>query len=275
MIHLLRSLKSFQLLSALLVVNFIAVSLQFRTGSGETVLKSVCAGIFLPVASAAGGGMAALGDWLSAFRTVRELKDENLALRRELAAARIQQTLLEEQIERSASLERMVRVLPEFGRDAVLAEVTMRSFQVWDRDLTIRGGYREGIVPDLPVLETRGVVGRILVAGPTHSQVALVTNAGFALSGIIRDRGIRGIIHGSGRYHLKFDYVHIAAPVQPGDWIHSSGDDGIFPPGLVVGRVLEVDRSGQYFQEIKVQPAVDMSRCRYVFVLKRTAGVEP
>ncbi len=275
MIHLLRSLKSYQLLSALLVLNLVAVSLQFKTNRGETVLKSVCANLFLPLASAAGSGMAALGDWLSAFRTVKELRDENLALKRRLAEARIQQTLMEERLDRSASLERMVRVLPEFGRDAVLAEVTMRGFQVWDRALTIRGGYQDGIVPDLPVLDTRGVVGRIQLAGPAHSQVALVTNAGFALAGIIQSRGIRGIIHGAGRYHLKFDYVHIAAPVKSGDWVHTSGDDGIFPPGLTVGRIIEADQSGQYFQEIKVQPAVDASRCRYVFVLKRTAGAAP
>ena len=275
MIHLLRSLKVYQLLSALLVLNLVAVSLQFKTGRGETVLKSVFAGLFLPLASAAGGGMESLGDWLSAFRTVKELKDENLALKRQLSESSIQRTLLEERLEQSASLERMVRVLPEFGRDAVLAEITMRGFQVWDRTLTIRGGKREGIIPDLPVLDTRGVVGRIQVAGFTHSQVALVTNAGFALAGIIQARGIRGIIHGAGRYHLKFDYVHIAAPVQTGEWIHTSGDDGIFPPGLVIGRIVEADHSGQYFQEIKVQPAVDASRCRYVFVLKRTAGAAP
>lgn len=275
MFSFIRSLKARHIFPLLLVADLFAISYQFKAPDGERLCKNW----FYRLATPAVGSLADLAggvhDLFSSFTTIRQLRRENESLRRELDKVRFEQGLMADQLARAAQLEGLLKVLSNYTERGVVAEVTARSFQVWDRSLTIRGGTLNGFTQDLPVLDADGVVGRILQCSPAYSEVALLTNSGFAMSGTIPQKDIRGIIHGTGGPMLKMDYVHIAASVQKGDWVVSSGDDGIFPAGFPIGVVVKVGKQGQYFQDILLRPAADIPHRRYVFVLKKTAGVSP
>jgi rod shape-determining protein MreC len=275
MFNFIHSLKARHIFPLLLVVNLFAISFQFKTHDGERLFKNWFFRVAMPVGVFLTDTTGGIRDLFGSFSTVRQLRRENDDLRRELSEARFKQGLMEDKLARAASLERLLQVLSDYRQDGVAAEIVTRSIQVWDRGMTIRGGSREGFSPDLPVLDADGVVGRIMQCSASYSEVALLTNSGFALSGSIPQKDIRGIVHGTGGALLRMDYVHIAAPVQTGDWVISSGDDGIFPPGFPVGVVVKVDQQGQYFQDILLRPAVDVHQRRYVFVLKKTAGTTP
>lgn len=275
MFSFIHSLKARHLFPLLLVANLFAISYQFKTPDGERLCKNWFFRLATPAAGSLAGLAAGVHDLFGSFTTIRQLQRENDNLRRELDKVRFEQGLRADQLARAVQLEGLLKVLAEYAEEGVVAEVTARSFQVWDRSMTIRGGTLDGFTPDLPVLDADGVVGRIQQCSPAYSEVALLTNSGVAMSGTIPQKDIRGIIHGTGGPLLKMDYVHIAAPVKKGDWVVSSGDDGIFPAGFPVGMVVKIGRQGQYFQDILLRPAVDIRHRRYVFVLKKTAGVTP
>jgi rod shape-determining protein MreC len=275
MFTFIHSLKARHLFPLLLVANLFAISYQFKTPDGERVCKNWFFRLATPAAGSLAGLAGGVRDLFGSFTSIRRLRRENEDLRQELSKVRFEQGLMADQLARAAQLEGLLKVLSEYTEKGVVAEITARSFQVWDRSLTIRGGTLNGFTQDLPVLDADGAVGRILQCSPAYSEVALLTNSGFAMSGTIPQKDIRGIIHGTGGPLLKMDYVHIAASVNPGDWVVSSGDDGIFPAGFPVGVVVKVDKQGQYFQDILLRPAVDVRHRRYVFVLKKTAGISP
>ena len=275
MFSFIHSLKARHIFPLLLVANLFAVSYQFKTPDGERLCKNWFFRLATPAVGSLAGLAGGVHDLFGSFTTIRQLRRENDNLRRELSKARFEQGLMADQLTRAAQLEGLLKVLSEYTEEGVVAEVTARSFQVWDRSLTIRGGTLNGFTQDLPVLDVEGVVGRILQCSPAYSEVALLTNSGFAMSGSIPQKDIRGIIHGTGGPLLKMDYVHIAASVKKGDWVVSTGDDGIFPAGFPHRMVVKVGKQGQYFQDILLQPAVDIRHRRYVFVLKKTAGISP
>ena len=103
-------------------------------------------------------------------------------------------------------------------------------------------------------------------------MVLLLTDSSSAIDALVQESRVSGIVEGSRedaiymRYVLKFkDYQ-----VRPKDLVITSGLDGIFPKGLVIGRVhkARLDAPG-LFQEIEVRPRIDLRKLEYVLVLDR------
>jgi rod shape-determining protein MreC len=104
------------------------------------------------------------------------------------------------------------------------------------------------------VVTPDGIVGKVIAAYPTASQVLLITDPDFAAGVISQKSQARGTLKGQGTPMCKVDYVPAEEKVAIGDWFYTSGDDRIFPRGFPVGVVRSV-RATQPFQEIYVEPA--------------------
>jgi len=272
MFPILSSLKSYHVFNFLLLVNLLALSLQFRAADGSTMLKNWFFRMTTPIGVTVIDSAKGVTDLTGSFQTVQQLRRENLALRKQLDQLRFDRTRLADRFAAQTSAARFDKVLTNYRPEGVLAEIVSKSFQVWEKTLLIRGGIADGLQPDLPVLDADGVIGRIQQCTNHYSQVLLLNNTGFAMAGWIPDKDIRGIVYGAGEVLLKYEYVHLAAKVDRGDLVYSSGDDGIFPPGYPIGVVVAVRKTGQYFQEIRLKPTVNINHIRFVFVLQKTGG---
>jgi rod shape-determining protein MreC len=111
-----------------------------------------------------------------------------------------------------------------------------------------------GVQRGMAVVTPDGIVGKVIAAYPTASEVLLITDPDFAAGVISQKTLIRGTLKGQGTPMCKVDYVPPEEKLQPGDWLYTSGDDRIFPRGLPVG-VVKVVRPGQPFQEVFVEPS--------------------
>lgn len=272
MFPILNSLKSYHVFNFLLVLNLLALSLQFRAADGNTVLKNWFFRMTTPIGVTFIDSAKGVTDLTGSFQTVQQLRRENLALRKQLDQLRFDKTRLADRFAAQASAARIGKILTNYQQEGVLAEIISKSFQVWDKTLLIRGGAGDGFEPDLPVLDADGVIGRIQQCTGHYSQVLLLNNTGFAMAGWIPEKDIRGIVYGAGEVLLRYDYVHLTAKVDRGDRVYSSGNDGIFPPGYPIGVVVAVRKTGQYFQEIRLRPAVNIDHVRFAFVLRKTSG---
>jgi len=111
-----------------------------------------------------------------------------------------------------------------------------------------------GVQRGMAVVTPDGIVGKVIAAYPTASEVLLITDPDFAAGVISQKTMVRGTLKGQGTPMCKVDYVPPEEKLEAGDWLYTSGDDRIFPRGLPVG-VVKVVRSGQPFQEIFVEPS--------------------
>ena len=115
-------------------------------------------------------------------------------------------------------------------------------------------GSAAGVRRGMAVVTPDGIVGTIIEAYPTASEVLLITDPDFAAGVITQKTTVRGTLKGQGTPLCKVDYVPFEEKVQVGDWVYTSGDDRVFPRGFPVGQIKSV-QPAQPFQEILVDPS--------------------
>jgi rod shape-determining protein MreC len=114
-------------------------------------------------------------------------------------------------------------------------------------------GTASGVQRGMAVVTPDGIVGKVIAAYPTASQVLLMTDPDFA-AGVVTQSGVHGTLKGQGTPQCKIDYVAFEEKVEAGEWVYTSGDDRIFPRGFKVGLVRTV-RASQPFKEILIEPS--------------------
>lgn len=106
----------------------------------------------------------------------------------------------------------------------------------------------------MAVVTPDGIVGKVIAAFPTASQVVLITDASFAAGVISQKTRVHGILKGQGFGNCRIDGVQNEEKVELGEWFYTSGDDRVFPKGMPAGQVKAV-RPGSAFQEILLDPS--------------------
>jgi rod shape-determining protein MreC len=114
-------------------------------------------------------------------------------------------------------------------------------------------GSTSGVMRGMAVLTPDGIVGKVISAYPTASQVQLVTDENFAAGVISEKHRVHGTFKGKGENKPIVDYVQNEEQVEPGEMFYTSGDDRVFPKGMAVGAATVV-RRGKTFKEIYIVP---------------------
>lgn len=115
-------------------------------------------------------------------------------------------------------------------------------------------GSSSGVMRGMAVVTPDGIVGKVLAAYPTASQVLLITDPTFAAGVISQKNRVHGTLKGVGQSKCIIDYVQNEENVEVGETFFTSGDDRIFPKGMPAGKV-SVVRHGKTFKEIFVVPS--------------------
>jgi rod shape-determining protein MreC len=115
-------------------------------------------------------------------------------------------------------------------------------------------GSSEGVEKGMAVVTPDGIVGKVLAAFPTASEVLLITDSTFAAGVISQKNHVHGILKGQGYGSCRVDGVQNEEKLEPGEWFYTSGDDRVFPKGMPVGQV-KVVRQGSPFKEVLLDPS--------------------
>jgi rod shape-determining protein MreC len=119
----------------------------------------------------------------------------------------------------------------------------------------------------MAVIAPTGLVGRIVTPTAHVSKVQLLIDRNAAAGALVERSRAQGIVVGTGVDMLRMDFVPVTADVKSGDTIVTSGVDGIYPKGFVIGKVEQVDNDGIY-KAIRVRPTVEFNRLEEVLVVK-------
>jgi rod shape-determining protein MreC len=186
-----------------------------------------------------------------------------------------QQTVrLEEAEQENVRLRDLLAFRERLAGEVRAAAVIGRDATGLARTLTIDRGERDGIVKGAAVLAPAGVVGQVFLASPHAARVLLITDHNSGVDAIVQRTRARGIVEGTVTEDCGLKFVKRTEDLQAGDVVVTSGVDGIFPRGLPIGQLTNVDKRGQgLFQYAAVRPFVDFDRLEEVLVTHGT--VEP
>jgi rod shape-determining protein MreC len=204
---------------------------------------------------------------------VGQLERDNQALRQEAQAARTQRQQAEEWRQEAARLQALLGLRSQVDTPSVAARVIGRSPSPWFQTLTLGAGRRDGVMPGALALGPGGVLGQVYQVGLTTSQVLCLTDRLGRVGARLqpeRARQVVGVCRGDGGTLCHMTYPDSGAQVKPGDTVVTSGysHGSWFPPGLVVGQVVKVERRPQEASmALTIRPAVAADRAEEVLVL--------
>lgn len=209
-------------------------------------------------------------DVQQAQQRIAELEAQNAALQRELTELREIQSESQLYID----LFNRAREAPEFERR--VANVIGRDTSPVFRSLIIDRGSDDGVVVGMPVESARGLVGVVYRTSPSSAQVLLVTDNISNIPARLSTSRATGKVEGGGLGgSMTMEWIDLEAQVDVGDVVLTSGLGGKFPQDLVIGRVIEVQRSeAELFQTAILQPAVDFEALEVVFVITGFPAVD-
>jgi len=144
------------------------------------------------------------------------------------------------------------------------------------RKVLIDLGRDQGVSVGDPVINSDGVVGQVSRVFPLTAEIRLLSDEQLFVPIFLPRSGVRGITQGSGQAdEFRVRYVNLAAEIQEGDEVVTSGLDGLYPAGLAVGRVsLVVPAAQGQFPTVIAIPAASVARYKEVLVILRNGGAE-
>lgn len=215
-----------------------------------------------------------IGDY---FESIADLQRDNNELRAE--KLRDAQDLLTLQSLRAenAQLRGLLHARERAKPDAIFAEIIYSGRDPFSRTVIVDKGATQGVERGQPVIDTTGLVGQVTRVQPLVSEVTLVTHKDHSIPVQVVRNGLRAVAFGAGDgASLELRFLSANADVQNEDLVVTSGIDGVYPPGLPVGKVVRIDRDAtQSFARILIAPAAGTGQHRAVLVLRPRAETPP
>lgn len=213
--------------------------------------------------------------WVGMMTQSGQIVLQQQQLQERLARLEAENLHLRQLAEENRRLRALLRLGEEVRQPFVAAEVIAIGGSSWFRTAVINRGSAEGVMLHAPVLNYRGVVGRVWEVHRHHSVVLLITDRRSAVGVALEDHPkVFGIVKGTGGRYLEL--LHLSRRVLPhkGERLVTSGLGGIFPPGIPIGEIARIDPNTEP-PSFWVRPFVDDRNLYEVIVLTpRTPPIE-
>ncbi len=259
--------RSGYLFLAVTLGHILLISAQVNSRSGVPILESATFGVFAQVQRLSSAVVTSVRQVWTGYIDLRHARVENEDLKRQLADAQValqQQRALADQ---ARTLQQLLDLRDHTAVQTTAAQIIGAAATPDFRTLTIDKGTRDGVRRDMAVIAPAGVVGRVVVPSGRAAKVQLLVDRNAAAGVVIERSRAQGVVVGGDNGRLLMDYVSETSDVAVGDLVATSGIDGIFPKGFVVGTVETVEKIGPAYRRIVVKPAVDFVNLETVLVV--------
>jgi rod shape-determining protein MreC len=264
--------RTLSLLIVICLGHVLLISAQVQSKSGLPVVETLAFDIFARTqALLAGITDAGHSLWTNYF-ALRGAARESAALRTRILDL---ETALQQQqaiAGRTRALEDALALHQSIAAPTIAARVIAGNPSPGSYTVTIDRGTDDGLAPDMAVIGAKGVVGRVIAPlAPHAATVQLLIDRLAGISVTFERSGTGGmVVGGASDPPFHAEYVNVLAEVQAGERVTTSGQDGIYPQGFLVGVVERVKRESGTDREILIRPAVDYSHLDVVLVVLTT-----
>ena len=252
-----QAIREYGILALLLIIS-LGVLLT-RDGESFRAVRSASLQVTGPIDNA----FAQIGRYSGALKENAMLQDQTVQLSAELAQLRAAQR-------ENERLRGLVGFRDTVSTTMLPARVITKDLARQDNLLTINVGTRDGVTVEMPVIDDRGLVGKIILAGERYSLVMPHQNTQFAVPAQIVELGRDGIVRwdGTNRDRLTMEYVVKTEPVERGMLVTTGLVSANYPPGIPIGRVDSAFAAqGRNDLIILLEPSAPISSVDIVYVI--------
>ncbi|MBI5527796.1 MAG: rod shape-determining protein MreC [Deltaproteobacteria bacterium] len=266
-------------LAVLVVLPVFLIVFSVKTEGETSVLSRAASALIGPFHRAITSGMDGISRAWRGYVWLAGAAQQNLAMHREIDEIRAgdaQRTELG--LENRRLLDLLEYRKANAGHQMKLARVIAGGVSAQADMITVDRGTADGVQKGMAVVSVDGLVGRVFRAFRGHAEVLLVTDRNSAIAGTVQSSRARGIVKGRGLAKgatCDLEYIPRSETVNEGDLVVTTGLGDFFPKGVVIGKVVGVDRAANYlFQRAVVEPAVKFLSVEEVLVVVKTAAAE-
>jgi rod shape-determining protein MreC len=259
---------------AALFVVALALLVARNSAPVQDLSRLVTAGL-VPVERALAGIGSATAAFTEAVTEIQRLRTDNARLRDDVDRLTLENVRLREQAIAATQASKLDAVARAIGLDTIGAPVIARDPSGVLQTVLLGAGSDAGVRVGNVVVSDQGVVGRVSEVGSDYSKVLLITDPASALSALVQGSRATGIVRGQYGDTLVMEWILQTEQVQVGDTVITAGLAvgnelrSLYPKGLVVGRVVALDRAeNSAYKRAIVLPGVDLRRLEHVLVIK-------
>jgi rod shape-determining protein MreC len=269
-----RTLVLFLVLS---FAHLLLMSVQMQARSGVPFLQAGAFSVFAAIQRVTAGVSDAGRSFWSNYVALRGVVAENDTLQKQVLSLEGQVQTQAAIVSQTRALEQLLNLKESLVASTLAARVIAGDPAPGAFVITIDRGTADGVEPNMAVLGHAGVIGRVINSPTAHAaQVQLLIGHNAGVGGVTETSEAVGPVKGgAGDPPLEMVYVDVLKEVTVGERVLTSGLDGIFPRGFLIGTVERVVKGSGVYSEIAVRPAVDFSNISVVLVmLTRPARAE-
>tara|TARA_B100000686_G_scaffold336623_1_gene406726 strand:+ start:296 stop:1111 length:816 start_codon:yes stop_codon:yes gene_type:complete len=256
------------LISIILMFSMSLMTLNVKQEKGLSFLDSIAGLILSPFQNFFNQTIQSVYDGIDHYLFLVDAAKENDQLKLEVQQLKNEKNKLFESLLAQQRLLKLVDFGDKWEKKSVVAAVIGRDATQWSKVVFINKGTQDGLKQHLAVVTAAGVIGQVIHAGPNTSKVLLIVDGRSAVDALFQGSRVSGVVVGMGEDKCRLKFVPNTAEVQVGDSVLSSGLGGIFPKGLMIGKVSQVSKKKQgLFQDITLMPSSDLLRLEEVLVL--------
>ena len=254
------------------------LSLYILTAAARGQLKNDPIGpmllwIMRPLQIAAQSTMNWIQDIQDSYSMLTGYKSENEKLRKRIQQLEIERNQLLEAEATNQRLQQLLEFRSRLPSGSVTASVIADSASSWFKSCLLDKGSADGVRKGMAVVTPLGVVGQVVAVTGRTAKVLLLTDANSGVDVLVQRTRARGIVSGSLDNGTTLKYVKRSEDIQEGDRLVTSGLDGIFPKGIMVGTAIKVRKQTLgLFQYIEIMPAVSLTRTEEVLIVRADAN---
>lgn len=231
-------------------------------------LGTVVLWILRPLQMVSQGAVNWIKNFGENYDTLSGFKAENERLRKRVQSLEVEKQKLMEAGATNRRLQQLLEFRGQLAGRAITASIIANSATSWFQSCLLDKGSADGVRKGMAVLTPLGVVGQVVAVTGRTAKVLLLTDPNSGVDVLVQRTRSRGIVSGSLENGPVLKYVKRSEDVQEGDRLITSGIDGVFPKGMMVGAVIKVRKQHLgLFQYIEVLPAVQSARVEEVLVV--------
>ena len=251
----------------LLLITVLLYSYNLRRRTATTFFERAVLTFAAPFQNSFDAIVDSVDDTWNGYLWLVDTRQRNVELERENKELRARLVEADEALLQNLRLRRLLAFVDDLDKPALPAQVIGEDASNWSRTIIINKGARAGLRNGFPVVAADGVVGRIIKTAANSSRVLLITDASSAVAALVQRTRTRGVGRGRGN-DLSLEFALRDSDARVGDLLVTSGMGGVFPKGLPLGRIKEIERDPfSLFQQISVATATDFSHLEEVMVI--------
>ncbi|MEO1459531.1 MAG: rod shape-determining protein MreC [Pseudomonadota bacterium] len=250
------------LLGIVAVVSLVLLGLWRADNPRLERLRMAMADAAMPGLGLIAGPLEAAAAMARDYRTFIDVYQQNRTLRREIERLEAWRDTARALEEENAQLRALMNVRLAPRMSFVTGDVIADSGGPFSESALVNVGARDGVVDGSAAVDGSGLVGRVVGVGENAARLMLLTDFSSRVPVVIQPSGRRAILAGDATHAPRLEFLDGDDAVRPGDTVETSGDGGVFPPNLPVGRLVYAGASW------RAALSADYARLEFVRLLR-------